>query len=372
MKKKILFITATRADFGKLKSIISTTKKSKKFKVHIVVTGMHVLKEFGNTYTEITKSFGKNIIKFSNQKIGDNINTILSNTINKFLNIFLKVKPDLIVYHGDRIETLAAAIVGSLNHLLTAHIEGGELSGTIDDTIRHSVTKLSHIHLVGNTKAFNRVVKMGEKKENVFIIGSPDMDILFKKQPKINAVKKRYGINFKNYSILIWHPVTSEIKSLKESTIKLVSNLDKLDQNFVVINPNNDPGYKIILNIYKNYFKNNKFKFLKSMRFENFISLLKNSEYIIGNSSSAIYEAPPLKIPSINIGTRQNKRIKSGSILNLNIKDLNKKIIDKYLNNYNPSKKKFFGEGDSGKKFLNLVETKKFWDISTQKYFQDN
>lgn len=372
MKKKILFITATRADFGKLKSIISTIKKSKKFKVHIVVTGMHVLKEFGSTYTEVTKSFGKNIIKFPNQKIGDNINTILSNTINEFLDIFLKIKPDLIVYHGDRIETLAAAIVGSLNHLLTAHIEGGELSGTIDDTIRHSVTKLSHIHLVGNKSAFNRVVKMGEKKENVFIIGSPDMDILLKKQPNINLVKKRYGINFKKYSILIWHPVTSEIKNLKESTVKLFLNLDKLDQNFVVIYPNNDPGYKIILNIYKNYFKNKKFRFLQSMRFENFISLLKNSEYIIGNSSSAIYEAPPLKTPSINIGTRQNNRIKSSSILNLKIKNLNKKNIEKYLNNYKPPKKNFFGEGNSGKKFLRLIESKKFWNISIQKYFQDN
>ena len=273
MKKKILFITATRADFGKLKSIISTTKKSNKFKVYIVVTGMHVLKEFGYTYTEVTKSFGKNIIKFSNQKIGDNINKVLSNTINHFLKIFLKIKPDLIVYHGDRVETFAAAIVGSLNHLLTAHIEGGELSGTIDDTIRHSVTKLSHIHLVGNKKAYNRVLQMGEKKENVFIIGSPDMDILFKRQPKINKVKKRYNINFKDYSILIWHPVTSEVKNLKKSTLRLLMKLDKFNQNFVVINPNNDPGYKIILNIYKNYFKKKKFKFLKSMRFENFISL---------------------------------------------------------------------------------------------------
>ncbi len=372
MKKKIIFITATRADFGKLKSIISATKKSNKFKVHIVVTGMHVLKEFGNTYTEVTKSFGKNIIKFSNQKIGDNINKVLSNTINEFLNIFLKIKPDLIVYHGDRVETLAAAIVGSLNHLLTAHIEGGELSGTIDDTIRHSVTKLSHIHLVGNKKAYKRVLKMGEKKENVFIIGSPDMDILFKKQPTINKVKKRYGINFNNYSILIWHPVTSEIKSLRKSTVKLLKNLNKMSQNYIVINPNNDPGYKIILTIYRKYFKNKKFKFLKSMRFENFISLLKNADYIIGNSSSAIYEAPPLKIPSINIGTRQNKRIKSNSILNLDIKNLNEKTISKYLNNHRPSKKIFYGEGDSGKKFLKRIMTEKFWKISTQKYFQDN
>ena len=175
--KKIIFITSTRADFGKIKSIITETKKSNQFKVTIVVTGMHMLKEYGNTYTEVKKTFGNNLIKFKNQKNGDHLNEILANTTKKLSSIIKKNRPDLIVYHGDRVETLSAAIVGSLNHILTAHIEGGEVSGTIDDTIRHSVTKLSHIHFVGNKKAARRVVSMGENKKKVFIIGSPDIDI---------------------------------------------------------------------------------------------------------------------------------------------------------------------------------------------------
>ena len=153
MKKKILFVTGTRADFGKLKSIIKLVKFNKKFNIFIAVTGMHLLKEYGNTYVEVEKSFKKNIFKFKNQSIGNTLETILKNTIEKFSNLVKQVKPDLIVLHGDRVESLACALVGSLNHILTAHIEGGEVSGNIDDSIRHAVTKLCHAHFVGNKLA---------------------------------------------------------------------------------------------------------------------------------------------------------------------------------------------------------------------------
>ena len=128
MKKKILFITATRSDFGKLKSLIKITKKSNKFFVYIIVTGMHMISKFGNTHQEIDKFFKSNIIKFKNQKFGDNLETVLTNTTEKFSKIVKKIKPDLILIHGDRIESLGCALVGSLNHILTAHIEGGEVS----------------------------------------------------------------------------------------------------------------------------------------------------------------------------------------------------------------------------------------------------
>ena len=161
-KKKIIFVTATRADFGKLKSLISIVKTSKKFEVFIIVTGMHVIPKFGDTYKEVVKTFGPNIIKFSNQSLGDRLEIILTKTTNRLSKIIKKIKPDLIVTHGDRVEALATALVGSLNHILTAHIEGGELSGTIDDTIRHAISKLSHVHFVGSKTAEKRIRKMIE------------------------------------------------------------------------------------------------------------------------------------------------------------------------------------------------------------------
>ena len=187
MKKKILFITATRADFGKLKSLIKITKKSNKFFVYIIVTGMHMISKFGNTHQEIDKFFKSNIIKFKNQKFGDNLETVLTNTTEKFSKIVKKIKPDLILIHGDRIESLACALVGSLNHILTAHIEGGEVSGNIDDTIRHAVTKLSHIHFVGSPEAKNRVIKMGEIEKHIFNIEPGTSDCLIETIASVSA-----------------------------------------------------------------------------------------------------------------------------------------------------------------------------------------
>ena len=370
-KKKILFLTSTRADFGKLKSLIKILKTRKEFEVCIVITGMHVLEKFGNTYLEVKKNFRSKIVKFKNQSLGDRLEIILSKTSERFSKIVKKIEPDLIVIHGDRVEALASALVGSLNHILTAHIEGGEVSGTIDDTIRHAVTKLSHIHFVGSSAAKNRITKMGEIKKHIFNIGSPDIDAIVKKKlPTLKNVKKRYSIKFSNYSILLWHPVTSKINTLREDTNKLLRFIDRLNENFVIIYPNNDPGSKIILNCYKKI-KNTKYKVLRNLRFEYFLALLKNAKFIIGNSSSAIYEAPMLGTPAINIGDRQYKRINSKIIKNLGIDEMDILKIYKFLKSYKRIEKKFYGYGNSDKKFLNILLKPNFWNISKQKFFSE-
>ncbi len=369
--KKIIFVTSTRADFGKLKSLIKILKTRKEFTVYIVATGMHVISKFGYTYREVTKNFRSKVIKFKNQSLGDRLEIILSKTTDQFSKITKNIDPDLILIHGDRVEALGCALVGSLNHILTAHIEGGEVSGTIDDTIRHAVTKLSHIHFVGSSVAKNRVYKMGEIKKHIFNIGSPDIDsILNKKLPDIKKVKRNYSIKFKHYSILVWHPVTSKINSLREDTNKLIKFIDKLNQNFVIIYPNNDPGSEIILDCYKKI-KKRKYKIIRNLRFENFLTLLNNANYIIGNSSSAVYEAPLLGTPAINIGDRQFKRIKSKVIKNFDIDKMDILKLLKFVKNYKYIKKKFYGYGDSDKKFLKILLKSNFWKIPKQKFFSD-
>lgn len=370
-KKKILFVTSTRADFGKLKSLIKITKSYNQFEVLVAVTGMHMLKKFGSTYREVTKSFKSNVIKFENQNIDDKLEMILFKTVKKFSKIVDKQKPDLIIIHGDRVEALACATVGALNHILTGHVEGGEISGTIDDSIRHSITKLSHIHFVGTTSAEKRVLKMGEKKKNIFKIGSPDSDIILnKKLPSILTVKKRYDIKFDKYSILLWHPVTSQINSLESDTRKVINFCKSLNNNYVVIYPNNDPGSSKILNVYYSL-KQKKFKLLRSLRFEHFLSLLKNANFIIGNSSAAIYEAPLFGTPAINIGDRQHKRFNSKTIKNFEIPKLNQNKLRNYLKNYKPQIRYTHGTGQSDEKFIKIIKSKSFWNTSTQKFFSD-
>ena len=207
---------------------------------------------------------------------------------------------------------------------------------------------------------------------SVFKIGSPDIDALVsKKLPAIKNVKRRYGIKFKEYAIVLWHPVTSEVKKLKQDTLKLVRFINSYRTNFVVIYSNNDPGTEIIINSYRKNIDKKKSKIFRSMRFENFLSLLKNSKFIIGNSSSGIYEAPVLGVPTINIGNRQHRRISSNLIQDLQIDDLNFLNINNFLKKYKKKKRSFYGYGGTDLKFIKEIKKNTFWKISKQKYFSD-
>ena len=372
--KKIVFLTGTRADFGKLKSLIKISQDSDEFDVSIFVTGMHMNKKYGLTVEEITKSGFKNIYKFINHTDNQKMEITLSETINGFSNYVNEYQPDLIILHGDRVEALAGSIVGSLNNILVAHIEGGEISGTIDELIRHSVSKLSHIHLVANELAKNRLIQMGEYANSIHIIGSPDLDLMkSKKLPLINDVKKHYDINFDNYAIGILHPVTTEKSETFTNTSIFVDALIESELNYILIYPNNDSGSSDILINYKKFEKYKRIKIFPSIRFESFLSLLKNSDFIIGNSSTGIREAPYFNIPTINIGTRQNKRSSGKLIRNISF---NKKEIIKEILNINNHENDFeskreFGNGDSDKLFLKLLRSNNLWEVDHQKQFQD-
>ncbi len=375
MKKKIVLITGTRADFGKIKSVIQKLLNSN-FDIKIFITGMHLDKKYGFTYNEVKKNFPTKILhKFINYNRSESQDLILANTINGFNKLLNKFKPNLVIVHGDRIEALAGAISASLNNFLTMHIEGGELTGTIDEHLRHSISKLSHLHIVSNLIAKKRLIKkLGENPKSIFVCGSPDIDIMKKsKLPNINDVKKRYSISFKDYGIILFHSVTTELRNIKTYTNSLIRNCIKTNKKFVVIYPNNDPGTQEILKLYNLKLKKNKnFKLLKSMRFEYFLTLLKNSKLILGNSSAGIIEAPVYGIPTINLGSRQNNRAKhTKSIINLNFTtvNLNQKINYFYGKKY--KKKSIFGDGNSAEKIINILKTKNIWNTPVQKIFND-
>ena len=372
-KKKIVFLTGTRADFGKLKSLIQISQESGLFDVHIFATGMHMISKYGKTIIEIEKSGFKNIYPFINHDNITHMDRNLSKTIDGFSHYVGEIKPDLIVIHGDRIEAMAGAIVGSLNNILVAHIEGGELSGTIDELIRHSVSKLSHIHLTSNEEAKKRLIQMGEDANSIFTIGSPDLDVMTSKNlPKLASIKNYYEIPFKKYGIVIFHPVTTEYKKIKQQIQIFVDSLIESNLNYIVIYPNNDLGSDKIFEEYKRIESNPKFRVFPSIRFEAFLVLLKNCSFIIGNSSAGIREAPYYNIPTINIGTRQNNRTKSNTIETINFnKNLICTRIKEIISKKHIQRDVNFGEGDSDKKFFNLLKSDSFWKISNQKQFKD-
>ncbi|MFE3871885.1 UDP-N-acetylglucosamine 2-epimerase [Flavobacterium sp. ZS1P70] len=372
--KKILFLTGTRADFGKIKSLISILDDHPDFEVFVFVTGMHLLREYGYTLIEIERCNFRNVYTFENHTHETTMDLTLAKTIEGLSGYCKKVNPDLIVIHGDRVETLAGAIVGSLNNILVAHIEGGELSGTVDELIRHSVSKLSHVHFVSNADAAKRLLQMGEMETSIFNIGSPDIDIMFSDSlPSLEIVKLYYEINFEKFAIVMFHPVTTESAEMQHYVKDFVSSLLNDTHNYIVIYPNNDLGSQCIIKEYERLKNNTRFRIFPSLRFEYFLTLLKNSQFIIGNSSAGIREAPYYGIPIINIGTRQQNRVVHADIINV---DYNIKSINKALQSIDSHKVQItttdFGQGNSTALFLNSMQNSDIWKINQQKQFRDN
>ena len=209
-------------------------------------------------------------------------------------------------------------------------------------------------------------------KKNIFVIGSPDVDMILKKQINISLVKKKYNIKFMNYAVCLFHPVTTEISKIEHQINSLFEVLLKSKFNYVIILPNNDSGSNIILNkiLYYKKKKLENFKILRSMRFEYYLSLLKNSNFIIGNSSSGIMEAPYYGIPTIDLGSRQKNRAKIRSVFSVNSFKKSTVLINKFKKKeikFQPLK--YFGTGNSHRKFLKILNRERIWSIKNQKQF---
>ena len=374
--KKIVFVSGTRADFSKMKSLMLRVEETAGFDLCIFATGMHLSKNFGYTVREIEKCNFKQIFKFINHDKHYQMDLALASTIDGFSKFITEYEPDLIVVHGDRIEPLAASIVGALNNILVAHIEGGELSGTIDDSIRHSISKLAHIHLVNDHLAKRRLLQLGEAEASIFVIGSPDLDILRESSIDIGEAKRYYDIDFDSYAIAIFHPVTTEYDSLREQAWQFCKALEKSQRNYLVIYPNNDLGFRIILECYQELRGNSRFRFFPSLRFEYFISLLKHAEFIVGNSSCTLKEASFFNLPGINVGSRQDNRLGRDAPNIFNTPSRQTEILKAiesalaYRRNSPPTPMRSEGK-NSSERFYELLTSGVFFGISKQKRFKD-
>lgn len=382
MTRKILFLTGTRADFGKLKPLIQSVDATEAFEVAIFITGMHTLSRYGYTLDEVYRTLPEHRLRdgtrsvyvYHNQVLGEPMERVLASTIEGLSRYLTEFRPDLIVVHGDRVEALAGAIVGALRNILVAHVEGGEVSGTVDELIRHAVTKMSHIHFVANEEASRRLLQLGERPENIHVIGSPDIDLMVSSSlPDIAEVKRYYDIPFADYGVIIFHPVTTDLADTERSAQAIVDAVLESGREHVVIYPNNDEGCELIFNAWRKFDGNRRIKLLPSMRVEYFLVMLRNARYLLGNSSAGIRECPVFGVPAINVSTRQNGRANSPCIVNVEGKcgQLLAAMDDNWNNLTLHAPDLAFGAGNSAELFLKAMDKESFWQVSTQKLFND-
>lgn len=369
--KSILFVTGTRADFGKLEPL-AVAARDAGLRVAFWVTGMHMLDRYGLTKIEVHRLPGVEVFEHLNQRPGDPQDMVLAKTVLGFSDFLAEHQPDLVVMHGDRVEALAASLVAATNYIRSAHIEGGEVSGTIDEVFRHCNTKLATHHFVSSEAAKARVMAMGEEEGAIHVIGSPELDAHNAASGvSLDEVLSHYDIPFKDYAIATFHPVTSEARTIGAQAKAFFGALEASERNFVVILPNNDPGSEEIFEAIHRL-PEARFRRIPSMRFAHFSELMRNAKAMLGNSSAGVREAPWLGLPSLDIGTRQTNRASAPSVHFAKADDqsaIAAFLKDEWGKQY--PRHEGFGEGRAADRFLAVLQAESFWQRPLQKAFRD-
>jgi len=384
-KKKIIIITGSRADYGILKNLIICLNTSKKFQLSLVVTGQHLSKNYGNTSKIVINDFAKicHLINIDIKKTNSSsILNSISTGINKIGKFIQTQKPELIILLGDRYEILSAAIGSIYNNIKIAHIHGGEVTtGSVDDTIRHAITKFSDFHFVSTDIYKKRVIQMGENPKNVFNVGAlgaenaKNIELRNKKE-----LEKNLSIKFNKYNFLI--TINSFIEG-KSTIVSLLKNLFLVlkkftNTSFIFTMPNSDLKSDFIKSEILKFCKKNKnCYFFKFMGSKNYLSCIKVCDLVLGNSSSGILEAPTLNTATVNIGDRQNGRVQANSIINSENSSKNiynairKSLSAKFKNKIKKTKNPYFKK-NTAKNIVQIIEKnvlikrnkpKKFYDI---------
>jgi UDP-N-acetylglucosamine 2-epimerase (non-hydrolysing)/GDP/UDP-N,N'-diacetylbacillosamine 2-epimerase (hydrolysing) len=376
--RQIAVITGTRAEYGYLKPLMQAIENDNKLELFPIITGMHLLSEHGNTYKLVRNDFPQSL-KISMILNGDTLKDMavyLSIGIKNFAEFFSKNPPDIVVILGDRSESLAAALAALYLNIPIAHINGGDVTGTtIDESIRHALTKIAHIHLVHTKKNGERVKKMGEDKKRIFVVGALTLDTILHTPLKSKSeIFKQCHLDPKKTTFLVvQHPITT-IKDRGYSQLKeLFLVLDTMQEQTVLIYPNCDAGGKKFVQLIEKYKKKRYIHAFKNLSHEDYLSLLKSVDVLIGNSSSGIIEAPSFNIPVINIGNRQQGRARSQNIIDV---EPNKKSITNAINVALHDKeflrkvktcKNIFGDGKASQRIVKILKNIQIDDQLIQK-----
>lgn len=382
-KRKIAILTGTRAEFGLLFWLIKAVHDDEDLLLQLIVTGMHLSPEFGLTYQEIEKAGipiedTVEILLSSDSEIG--ISKSMGLGMISFSETLARLKPDILVILGDRFEAFSAAGAAMIAKIPIAHIHGGEATeGLIDEPIRHSITKMAHLHFTATEVYRQRVIQLGEQPDRVFNTGTPGLDNI-DKLDLLSREDFEKSIDFEISSptfLVTFHPVTLDYNSSENQFKELLKAFDKYPEATIIFTkPNADTNGRVVIQLIDQFTKSNgkravSFTSLGQLRY---LSALSHVNVVIGNSSSGLTEAPSFKVPTINIGDRQKGRIKADSVIDCNPDtesiinaiqvSLSKEFKDKLKAVKNP-----YGEGGASNKILKILKTHSLDNIVKKSFY---
>lgn len=382
--RKICVVTNTRADYSRLRTLLFSLRDREDVELTLCVAGSHLLALYGRTIKDIENDGFKISYRIYTSVDGHVLSTMTKSTglaIIEFSSFFENNRPDVVVVHGDRFEAFAAATAASMMNIHVAHIQGGEITGTIDEHLRHAVTKLSHLHFASDEISKKRICALGERPEHVFNFGCPSADILVStpeysftklKEELSPIVKKKSWLESlsQDFFLLIHHPVTTEYEVNGTEMHEVLNALKHFSNPIFILWPNIDAGAEQIVEEIKKFERENdeRIGVVNNMSIELFINVMKNANVMLGNSSAGVREACYFGTPVINIGSRQKGRLATANVINTgnNANEI-RSAIAQHLNRRNKFEpEQPYGNGDAGKRIADVLATIELGSVQKQ------
>ncbi|NOX08655.1 MAG: UDP-N-acetylglucosamine 2-epimerase (hydrolyzing) [Gammaproteobacteria bacterium] len=359
--RRICYVTGTRADFGLMKHVLIGIDESPDLDLSVIVTGMHLLEKYGNTISEIEHS-GLNIVAritvaLSGQS-GLEMSLAMAEQMKQMTLVFQKNRPDIILLLGDRGEMLAAAIVALHLNIPIVHIHGGERSGTIDESIRHAISKIAHFHFVASDASRERLIRMGEAEDSIFITGAPGLDeVCHIALLNREALFNQYQLDLKKALLLIlFHPVVQDEVDAGQQMAVLLKAAARSNMQCLILSPNADAGSLAIEAVIDRYADNPLMHSVNHLVRTEYLSFLAYADVLVGNSSSGIIEAASLNTAVVNVGDRQNCRERNANTIDVSVDE--EAILDAVLEAKEMnacSGDNVYGDGDAASRMLELL-----------------
>ncbi len=361
--RKILYVTGSRADYGLMRQVLFAVDRDSQLDLAIAVLGMHLMPDY-NSIEDIQrdnlKYYKLNAVQSADDR--KSMGVFASQCLASLTELFVEVKPDIILLLGDRAEMIAGALAGTYLGIPVAHIHGGEVTSTVDESVRHAITKLAQIHFAATHDSLQRIKKLGERVDRIYLTGAPGLDMLDSNVlPLANLLSVLKLSGDRDLIVVLFHPVSEEIEDAKVQMEHILESVSELDGDKVIVYPNADAGRGSIIEVINAYASGSDFHVFGNLSRQVFVSLLANARLMIGNSSSGLIEAPTFKLPVVNVGSRQSGRLRGDNVIDssFDLSDLQKSIQKALSFEFKErlkTSKNPYGDGQASERILEVLK----------------